>query len=244
MWTLQELFEEYNRRDLYASASFVARIDGAPLGFGSMRSTLQAGSDEQVNVPSSTVLDSASAEKEWITDEVNSSAIPSTSQPTPSVTSPDTATQLERRGLDIRLNYTPSGILFSEYAFIDSIIYFLVLAANRDPKTSTTKIARSYNIDEGFFIEVSSIDDENEMEVGTIIEVLGRLPVKMYEQRDGGRWAELQGLVKYDGVNIGRIRVEPGSPLTTASSNQTDGQRVRNDSSMEFCMQKADRGVL
>ena len=243
VWTLQDLFDEYHSRDLYASASFVTRVDGVPLGFGSIRSTLQSRLDSQGNISSSAMLDSARTEKISSTDDIDSWVIPSSSQPSLSGISHVPATQLGRRGLDIRLDYIPNGMLFSDYGFFDSIIYFLVLAANRDPKTTTAKVARSYNIREGFFIEIASIDEENELEVGTIIEVLARLPAKMYGQQAGGRWAELRGSIKFDGVNIGRIKIEQGHLGTAASSNHTDLQMATNDTATEICVQWADSSV-
>lgn len=245
VWTLQELFDEYNSRGLYASANFVARIEGAPLGFGSIRSTLQSGLDGQRNVSSQAMHDRAPAERIPSADDIGSGVIPSSSnKSTPSVISHDPATQLARRGFDIRLEYTPDGALFSDLGFFDSIIHFLSLAANRDPKTSTTRLARSYNVQEGFFVEVASVDEENELEVGTLIEVLGLLPAKMYGQGAGGRWAELTGSVKFDGVKIGRIKVEQGYLGTAASSNRTDWQRVTNDTATETCLQSTDRLIF
>ena len=244
VWTLQELFNEYNIRGQYASANFVTRIDRAPLGFGSLRSTLQSGLHEQRNVSSSAMLDSPPTEKIPYTDDIGSWVIPTSIKPRPSVFSHNSAAQLGRRGLDVRLQYIPSGALFSDLAFLDSIIYFIALAANRDPKTATTKLARSYNIEEGFFVEISSIDEDNELEVGRVIEVLGRLPAKMYEQQAGGRWAELRGVIKFDGVNVGRIIVEKGFPENDASSNYTGGQRASNDTATGICQHLANTFIL
>ena len=236
VWTLQELFEEYNSRGLYASASFVARIDGAPLGFGSIRSTLQSEPKVQRNVSFSAVLDSVPAEKTSLPDDVASVVIPSSSTTSSSPISADTAAQLGRRGLDVRLYYQPNGKIFSALGFMDSIIYFISLAANRDPKTTTTKLARTYNVQEGYFIEISSIDEENEIEVGRLIEVLGRLPALMYEERVGGKWAELGGVIKFDGVNVGRVLVQQGTLGTAPSSNRIDGQPVANEAATGLCV--------
>ena len=244
VWTMKELFDEYNIRGQYASASFVTRIDGAPLGFGSLRSTLQSGLHEQRNVSSSAMLDSPPTEKIPYTDDIGSWVIPSSIKPRPSVASHTLAAQLGRRGLHVRLQYIPNGALFSDLAFLDSIIYFIALAANRDPKTATTKLARSYNVEGGFFVEISSIDEDNELEVGRVIEVLGSLPAKMYEQQVGGRWAELKGVIKFDGVNIGRILVEKGYPETDANSNHTDGQRATNDTATGLFQHSANTFIL
>lgn len=240
VWTLQELFDEYNSRGLYASASFVARIDGAPLGFGSIRSTLQSEPKIQRNVSFSAVLDSVPAEKTSLADDVASLVIPSSSTTSSSPISHDTAAHLGRRGLDIRLSYQPNGKIFSALGFMDSIIYFVGLAANKDPKTATTQLARTYNVQEGYFIEISSIDEEDEIEVGRLIEVLGRLPAQMYEQQVGGRWAELGGVIKFDGVNIGRIVVQQGRLGTAPSSNQINGQPVTNETATGICVHPAN----
>lgn len=244
VWTLQELFNEYNQRAQYASANFVTRVDGVPLGYGSIRSTLHSGPDEERNVSSSATFDAAPAEKIPSVDDISPWIKASSTKPSPSATSHNPAIPLGRRGLDIRLTYTPNGALFSDIAFFDSIIYFLVLAANRDPKTSPTRIARSYNVPGGFFVEVSSIDEDNQLEVGRIIEVLGRLPAIMYQERTGGRWAELRGVIKYDGVNIGRIRVEQGSLGTPASSNHTNDQRTTSKTVTGICMHSTDSFIL
>ena len=244
VWTMQELFNQYNIRGLYASASFVTRLDGAPLGFGSLRSTLHSGRDEQRNVSSLATLDSAPTEKIPYTDHIGSWVIPSSIKPRQSVVSHSPAAQLGRRGLDIRLQYIPNGALFSDLALVDSIIYFIALAANRDPKTATTKLARSYNIEKGFFIEVSSIDEDNELEVGRVIEVLGRLPAIMYEKQVGGRWAELRGVIKFDGVNVGRIIVEKGVPENDANSNSINVQRSVNDTATGICQHRESSFIL
>ncbi|KAG6994120.1 hypothetical protein G7Y79_00047g083460 [Physcia stellaris] len=244
VWTLQELFEEYNSRGLYASASFVARIDGAPLGFGSIRSTLQSEPRMQRNVSVSAVLDSVPADKTSLIDEVASLVIPSSSTTSSSLLNHETAAHLGRRGLDVRLYYQPNGKIFSALGFMDSIIYFIGLAANRDPKTTTTKLARTYNFNEGYFIEISSIDEDNEIEVGRLIEVLGRLPAQMYEERVGGRWAELGGVIKFDGVNVGRVLVQQGTLGTAPSSNPVNGQPVTNEVGTGGCVHPANTFIF
>ncbi|KAL8766979.1 MAG: hypothetical protein Q9209_006391 [Squamulea sp. 1 TL-2023] len=119
-----------------------------------------------------------------------------------------------RRGLDIRLEYVPNGAPIGEEDFIDTIIRLLVFCANRDPKTQPDDGIMLYNSAEDYTVGVSPIAyDESAkaaLPLARVIHILGELPQKMYEQRRGGRWAELRGVAKVDGVNIGRIRILKG----------------------------------
>ena len=66
--------------------------------------------------------------------------------------------------------------------------------------------------------------EDDDLTVKTIVEILEDLLSKMFEQRAGGRWAELSGLIKFDGVNIGRIKVEKAQPGTTVEIIDVDGR--------------------
>ncbi|KAL8718132.1 MAG: hypothetical protein Q9225_004707, partial [Loekoesia sp. 1 TL-2023] len=177
LWTLQGVFEQYVRRGQYSSAALTTRLDGLPLGFATIKSTLLSprSDDQQAN-------------------------------------SLISSSQVGRRGLDIRLDYIPNGAVFTDTGFFRTAIQLLVYAANGDPKTQAPGKTSFYNGDEDYTLQIEpmSPDAPDDMPLGRLIQVLGGLPVKMYEQRTGGRWAELKGLVKFDGVNIGRINIKKG----------------------------------
>ena len=231
VWTMQELFNRYRAQGQYASASFVTRVDGKVLGFGSIRSTLL--SDPDGNASSLSLHDGDAASTSAVTEDGDQAV---STFITNATINGNTNTGLGRRGLEIRLNYIPNGKLISDIDFIASNIKFLVLAANKDPKTGTTKTARMDNLEAGFFLEISSMGDDDELPLFRIIEVLGRLPARMYEERPGGRWAELTGLVRFDGVNIGRIRVGERSVGTVAGADVVvrKGSMVAKDPILGF----------
>lgn len=177
IWTLQEAFEQYVRRGQYSSAALTTIVDGVPLGFATIRSTLLSpGTDEQ------------------------------------QATSSSSPPQVGRRGLDIRLDYIPNGAIFTDTGFFRTSIQMLVYTANGDPKTQAPGKTSLWNSDEDYTFQVEPMtpDARDDLSLRRIIQVVGSLPAVMYEQRTGGRWAELKGLIKFDGVNIGRIKIEKG----------------------------------
>ncbi len=118
-----------------------------------------------------------------------------------------------RRGLTILLSYRPSGASFTALGFFHTAIHMLVYAANGDPKARPTHGIMLYNADEDYALSVEPMrpdDAADELSLQLIIRVLGGLPDVMFQQRRGGRWEELMGVVKLDGVNVGRVRVERG----------------------------------
>ncbi|KAL8784900.1 MAG: hypothetical protein Q9213_003713 [Squamulea squamosa] len=122
--------------------------------------------------------------------------------------------EVGRRGLDIRLEYVPNGAPIDEEDFFDTIIKLLIFCANRDPKTQPDSGLMLYNSAEDYTVGLSPVaDDESAraaLPLGRVIHILGELPQKMYEQQRGGRWAELRGVAKVDGVNIARIKILKG----------------------------------
>ena len=89
--------------------------------------------------------------------------------------------QLGRHGLDIRLDYIPNGARSTGIGFVSSVIKFLIVTANVDPKTRRNKIARSHNMNEGYLIEISSGYEDDDLAAKTIIEILEDLPSKIFE---------------------------------------------------------------
>ena len=204
VWSLQELFNQYNRNEDYASANFITTLDGAPLGLGSIKSTLISSESGQMNTSSSSALTFA-RNNDTSVAEYDTKALANNTSASAQVA------QLGRKGFELRLEYNPNGALFTDQGFINTVIRFLVLAANKDPKTLLTAKVAVANLDEGYFIEISSMGGDDDLSVENIIRALGSLPREMYEQRTGGRWAELKGLIRFDGVNLGRIKIAKGS---------------------------------
>lgn len=118
-----------------------------------------------------------------------------------------------RRGLTIRLDYTPNGAIFTDRGFFNTVIGMLAYIANGDPKSGVMVGFSLYNTDEDYSISVQpmSQDAAEELPLVMMIRILGGLPEVMYEEQRGGRWAELRGLVKQDGVNVGRVIIQRGS---------------------------------
>lgn len=228
VWTLQEIFNEYNKRGQYSSANFVTRIESVPLGLGSIKSTLMSETSGRTNT---------SARSSALVGEDNVAVIDAFiggSSPTASIST--NSDQLGRRGYELRLEYTPNGALFTDIGFINIIIRFLVLAANRDPKTQSTNRARAANVDEGYVIEVSSLHKEDDLSLENVIRALGTLPQVMYEQRAGGRWAELTALIKFDGMNIGKITVKKGDIEIDSNATLIDAGTTGNSTLIDFCV--------
>lgn len=193
IWTLQQIFSEYNEREQYSSANFITTVQGQVLGFGSIKSTLESRDDGKTGDSFPDVLvDSLSQAN------ITASSMASTKLST-------------RRGFEIRIEYLPNGALISPLGFFTTMIRFLVLATNRDPKTSTVKRAAFLNAEEGYFVEVAALYEGEDMALSDIIRSLGILPAKMYSVGTGGRWAELKGTILYDGVKIGKVRIGKGS---------------------------------
>ncbi|KAL8752187.1 MAG: hypothetical protein Q9184_005813 [Pyrenodesmia sp. 2 TL-2023] len=119
-----------------------------------------------------------------------------------------------RRGLTIRLEYKLHGAIFTDQGFFYTVINMLVYAANGDPKTRGMDGINLYNSEEDYSLRVEpmSPDATEELPLIMVIRILGGLPEVMYAQRRGGRWAELRGTVKWDGVNIGRVLIKKGQP--------------------------------
>lgn len=117
-----------------------------------------------------------------------------------------------RRGLTIRLEYARNGAIFTDQGFFYTIMTMLTYAANGDPKTRPMAGINLYNSEEDYSISIEpmSPDATEELPLIMVIRILGGLPDVMYGQRTGGRWAELRGLVKWDGVNIGRVMIRKG----------------------------------
>ncbi|KAL8733209.1 MAG: hypothetical protein Q9166_002226 [cf. Caloplaca sp. 2 TL-2023] len=132
-----------------------------------------------------------------------------------------TSPQLGRRGLDIRLDYVPNGALVTDAGFIGGIIQALIWSAQRNH--DAPGVASIYKPDEDYTTEVApmSYESRDDLKFKRVIEVLGKLPAIMYAERRGGRWAELKGLIKFDGLNIGRIIVQKGRIAGCAGSNVT-----------------------
>lgn len=145
------------------------------------------------------------------------------------------ATQLDRRGLDLRLSYTPNGALFTDGGIFTTVINLLMLTANHDPKTQSVYRTTLPNRAEGYVVEVAAINEEEEISLERIIQVLGALPGKMYEQRVGGRWAELKGVVRFDGVNVGRVRIEKGGSGGGAAFGGGGGGGLGSVRVLDYC---------
>ncbi|KAI4138019.1 MAG: hypothetical protein L6R39_007007 [Caloplaca ligustica] len=188
LWTLREAFEEYVDREQYSSAALTARLDGRPLGFATIKSTLAQGQ----------------------------AADSFTSSPSP-------FPHLGRRGLDVRLDYVPNGVSFTDVGLFRTMIHLLVWAANHDPKSVGSGKLGIYNNVEDYTFEMGPMDEESvdELVLVRVIQVLGTLPAAMYHEQRGGRWAELKGVIKFDGVNIGRIKLEKGQHVHCTHSNGT-----------------------
>ncbi|KAI4233469.1 MAG: hypothetical protein L6R40_007066 [Gallowayella cf. fulva] len=122
--------------------------------------------------------------------------------------------QVGRRGLDIRLDYTLDGAIFADEGFFYTLINLITYCANGDPKTQPTGGIFLYNSDEDYTVGVHPmVDDEaarEDLPLSRVIQILGTLPQKMFDQSRQAKWAELKGVAKFDGVNIGRVKIQKG----------------------------------
>lgn len=130
---------------------------------------------------------------------------------------------LGRPGFNLRLNYLPNGEVFSDVVFFQQIIEMLVWAANHDPKSAAAGVAIGYSLAEDYTIRIEPLDYEStdDLPWEKMIEALGQMPGKMYAERRGGRWAELNGKIQVDGVNIGKFSILKGQSAECMGSNVT-----------------------
>ena len=153
-----------------------------------------------------------------------------------------TSLQATARGLSLALSYLEQGVTFSDKGFFQVVINLLGFAAQLDPKDEPSATLRAYNAPEDYtlFIGPTSAAASDRLPWSLLIPALGYLPSEMLAQRPGGRWAELSGIIKFDGAYIGRVRIlkggytqsTPDSCGTTALDSGID--MVENSSSLNM----------
>ena len=228
VWTFRRIFQEYHRREQYASANFVTRVGDVVLGFGSIKSTLHSADYGQNDpIPMETLASESEAPNALATHRDTSADNHPDSRPDTKIPSLS-ATQLGRRGLDIRLEYIPNGDIFTDLGFFLLVINLLTLTVNHDPKTQKIKRTSLPNYSEDYLFRISAMNDEDDISLEMVITILSSLPQIMYEQRTGGRWAELRGLVKFDGVNIGKVTLLKGAVGNSSTFIGGNGGRPAN----------------
>ena len=233
VWTLQKAFDLYNERGLYASAQFTTHIRDSTgvhnLGIMRMKSMLSLPSSRQGNSSNSILTNDVLWNKTSSTSDLEqASQAPGTkgldlntaSSPSSNSILEITNPPASAAGFTITLTYVRNGARFGEKGFFSTIINMLVSAASHDPKTDASGPVSAYNSVEDYtiFVGPTSAAAARNLPWRRLIQVLGFLPSEMYGEQRGGKWAELEGRVRFDGAFIGKVSIRKG--------DRTEGGRL------------------
>ena len=135
------------------------------------------------------------------------------------------------------LVYTRGGTAFRPQGFYNTILTTLVWAAQHDPKSQASGLMSSYNRVDNYTLAISptSTASRDNLPWERVIQILGMLPGEMLAQERGGKWAELQGRVKYNNAYIGRIRIAKGELQNQLQNLDEDDTAAAGDQGVDPC---------
>lgn len=223
LWTLQRAFDAFNDEGLYTTASIKTR-----LGEGAGEHYLGLARIKGIE-PSATTDSLNSSSNEFLTPGPPLSPVMASDS--------QNATSPQAKGFEIGLLYTPGGISFLPQGFHALVVNALVWVAQHDPKTGPSGLVTVYNTADNYTLAISptSIAARDKLPWDVVIQVLAVLPVEMLASARGGRWAELQGRVKYDGEYIGRLKIVKGDIHTELRDRDNDHTAAAGDRRVDPC---------
>lgn len=223
IWTLVQALDYYDKQRHYANCFLRTHIGRGPatqnLGVASIRSTLPTSPGLQTNssvlslanetsfeLNSSTLALGTSTQASFnrsLISDTDSSILQSDSQRT---------SNLQAGHLSLFLEYLNPAVTISDRGFVALIINTLVFAAQHDPKDAPCGLVRAYNSFENYTFVVGPTSDaaRNKLPWKLAIAAMGNLPSEMMRHGREGRWAELQGRIKFDGNWVGKIFILKG----------------------------------
>ena len=232
IWTLVEAIDYYNAQRHYASCflrTHVGRGAAAQnLGVARVKSTMPAlpglrtnssvlslANETSFELNSSTLALGSSAQGSFnrsLLSDTDASILQSASQGT---------SNLQAVYLSLFLEYLNPGATISDKGFVTLIINTLVFAAQHDHKDAPSGLVRAYNSFENYTFVVGPTSNaaRNKLPWKLAITAMGFLPSEMMRHGREGRWAELQGRIKFDGAWIGKILILKGDHRVSSSDS-------------------------
>ena len=232
IWTLVEAFDFYNAQRHYSDCflrTHIGRDEATQnLGVASIKSTmptlpglrtnssvLSFANETSSELNSSTLALGTSKQASFnrsLLSNTDSSILQHDSQRT---------SNLQAGHLSLYLEYLNPAAPISDKGFVTLIINILVFAAQHDPKDAPSGLVRAYNSLENytFTIGPTSHAARYKLPWELAITALGYLPTEMMRHGREGRWAELQGRIKWDGAWVGRILILKGDHRVSSSAS-------------------------
>ena len=238
LWTLSEAFETYVSQRRYDSAILTTSVVGVgTLGVIRIASVNTDSSDSQnepsllalLNDPSfgnesASTLDLTPNTQFLLNDSTASDITPFSLSP--GGKAPTDVQPNPRRGFQLTFNYKRDGYTFSDYGLFTTVIQMITDAAQNDPKTEASGPVRAYNQEDDYTVRISPTSEaaRGNLPWERVIQALGNLPPAMYAKRAGtGIWAELTGVLRFDGAIIGRLNIDHGDVRDNPQMLNADG---------------------
>lgn len=241
LWTLHRAFTAYNDQGLYTTASIKTRVgEGADehyLGLARIKGIeASVTTDSQTNSLTSPLGNDTSSIMTPSSDESLDPG-PPFSPGAVAASDGQNDTSPQAKGFEIGLLYTPGGASFLPQGFYGLVVNALVWVAQHDPKTGPSGLVSVYNTVDNYTLAISptSTAARDKMPWDIVIQVMAVLPVEMLASGRGGRWAELQGRVKYDGEYIGRLKIAKGDFQRELRGPYEDHRAAAGDRGVDPC---------
>ena len=213
LWTLQAAFAVYSQERFYTSAIIRTYVgegaDARNLGVARFRFPKKPLATDSQRSSSTSPLGNDTTLS--MTSPTNQSLVPGITFPTAPSDSQN-GTDLQAKGLQLTLTYTQGGASFDPQGFFKTIMILLIFAAQHDPSTEASGVVADYNERDNYTVAISPMSAEarEDLPWDRAIPVLRDLPRTMLGEQRGGRWAELEGRARVDGVNTARVKIVTG----------------------------------